>query len=278
MDSTSRSPEAGFDTAAASGSSTPLLARGRLLAVTGMGLHVPALVLGAVGLAVVRGGPIAESFARGAAALWLTYAAAGFALLVLLVIGLLLFQRPHLPRWPLILPALVPVIASAAGVRIALSRAGAAAGTEGAHAEQEARWFATGAGAAVEVLAAGALVTSLAFTAVATLLAASAVARAQTVRAGNATRLTLGLLIVGLLALVAITLRRVEALPVLLVGTLVVFAISLAATALDGRFGRAMNAQPAAADGRAARVVDGARRARAGRARGRRRGVRAGPR
>jgi hypothetical protein len=246
MDSTSRSPEAGFDTAAPAGSSTPLLGRARVLAITGMALHVPALVLGAVGLAVVRGGPIAETFARGAAPLWLTYGAAGFALLVLLAVGLILFGRPHLPRWPLILVTLVPVVASAAALRIALSRAGAAAGGSGAHAEQEARSFAINAGSAVEVLAAGALVTSLAFTAVATLLAASAVTRAQTVRAGNATRLTLGLLIVGMLAVVAITLRRVEALPVLLVATLVVFAISVAGTALDGRFLRARDTEPAA--------------------------------
>jgi hypothetical protein len=247
MDSTSRSPEAGFVAAAPAGGAAPLLARGKVLAITGLALHLPALVLGAVGLAVVRGGPIAETFARGAAALWLTYAAAGFALLALLVVGLVLLGRPHAPRWPLIVPTLVPAIASAAGVRMALSRAGAAAEAGGAaHAEQQARSFTTNAGAAVEVLAAGALVTSLAFTAVATLLAASAVARAETVRAGNATRLTLGLVIVGVLALVAITLRRVEALPVLLVATLVVFAISVAGTALDGRFVRGINAQPAA--------------------------------
>jgi hypothetical protein len=246
MDPTSRSPEAGFD-AAAPASGAPLLGRGRVLAITGLALHVPALVLGAVGLAVVRGGPIAETFARGAAALWLTYAAAGFSLLVLLVVGLVLFGRPHVPRWPLLLPTLVPAAASAVGVRIALSRAEAAAGTGGAHLEQGARVFTTNAGAAVDVLAAGALVTSLAFTAAATLLAASAVTRAQTVRAGNATRLTLGLVIVGVLALVAITLRRVEALPVLLVATLVVFAVSVAGTALDGRFGRGAAAQPAAA-------------------------------
>ena len=245
MDSTSRSPEAGFDAAAPAGGSPPLLGRGKVLAVTGLSLHIPALVLGAVGLAVVRGGPIAESFARGASALWLTYAAAGFCLVVLLVAGLVLFARPQALRWPLMIPILIPVFAAAAGMRVALSRAAEAAAA-GAHAERGARSFATHAGAAVEVLAAGALVTSLMFTAVATLLAASAVTRAQTVRAGSATRLTLGLVIVGLLALIAIGLRRVEALPVLLVATLVVFAISVAGTALDGRFQRGLHAQPGA--------------------------------
>jgi len=220
------------------------MARGRLLAITGLLLHIPALGLGAIGLAVVRGGPIADAFARGASSLWLTYAAAGLALFVLLGLGLLLLRRPQRSRWPLILPVLLPPLAAAFGVRLILARV--VETRDVAHAEAEARAFAASAGSALEVLAAGALVTALSFTASATLLSASSVARAQAVRAGSATRLTLGLLIVGTLMMVAITLRRVEALPVLLVATLVVFATSLAATALDGSFARAERAEPAA--------------------------------